>query len=494
MISAFLLILQAGSGCNRPGKGTLVIQVFPDSVMNVVSHHPTGINLNFLMDGDRFPDPERTVTEALREMGVKYLRYPGGEKSDLYLFSVPPYEQSKPALARSVGLSDYPGMITPGNTFTYDPLDFDEFMEICLALRAEPVVVVAADNYLVEAPPGGFVSTREELIRNAVEWVRYANLRKGYGIRYWMIGNECWNRNNPNSTPEIYARDVIDFSLAMKSVDPSILIIPNGNNEETFKTLIQIAGAHIDRLCVSNYGVHDFKRGYNSYRDSAKCLISPALTAIRSMNLYASEEQLGRWKVIVAEYGTIDWAGWWPGTNDMGHALVNFDMTGQLLLQPDVEFSCFWNTRWIENEKRPGADHDALDPEGNLNPTGRSLAIWGEFLGSTMVKSGSAPFLTTYASMDPATGTLFVYLINRSQTPERVSINTGGYLVESPPTAWELYGEGPEDPEPVWSVKMTGPGDKTLDLKGTSITVVQMKIRKRSEKVTRAGTFKPENK
>lgn len=60
------------------------------------------------------------------------------------------------------------------------------------------------------------------------------------------------------------------------------------------------------------------------------------------MNKYATPEQLSKWKLIVAEYGTIDWAGLWHGTNDMGHAIVNFDMTGQLLLEPQIEFSCFW--------------------------------------------------------------------------------------------------------------------------------------------------------
>lgn len=41
----------------------------------------------------------------------------------------------------------------------------------------------------------------------------------------------------------------------MKAVDPSILVIPNGDSDEFFKTVINKAGNYIDRLCVSNYGV-----------------------------------------------------------------------------------------------------------------------------------------------------------------------------------------------------------------------------------------------
>src|SRR5262249_27681844 len=163
---------------------------------------PIGINLDFFMDGGRFPNAKHSVKDALKKMGVKYLRYPGGEKSDLYLFSVPPYDRSVPTLARTAGLGDYPGVIIDGR-FTNDPLDFDEFMTICKADSAEPVIVVAADNYLLNIKPGEKLSTRAELIKNATEWVRYANIKKNYGIKYWMIGNESWNSNNVNSTVDI---------------------------------------------------------------------------------------------------------------------------------------------------------------------------------------------------------------------------------------------------------------------------------------------------
>ena len=338
-----LLMILAGTACllNSCGQkvsNVLPITVFPDSIISDVSNHPVGVNLNFLMDGGRFPEAETNVAGAVKKLGTKYLRYPGGEKSDFYFFSVSPYETSHPTLCRTAGLDNYPGMFKDGN-FVYDPLDFDEFIHICREVGAEPVLVVAADRYLDKIAEGERVSTRQELLNHAVEWVRYANIKKKYNVRYWMIGNESWNKNNENSTAEIYAQDVIDFSKAMKTVDPSILIVPNGDSDEFFKTVITKAGDYIDRLCVSNYGVFDFNSGYESYKDTTRCLIWPAQTALNAMNKYATPEQLAKWKLIVAEYGTIDWAKLWQGTNDMGHAIVNFDMTGQLLLEPQIEFS-----------------------------------------------------------------------------------------------------------------------------------------------------------
>jgi alpha-N-arabinofuranosidase len=479
LFPAFLASLILLFACH-PEKEVRLIRIYPGSVISDVSIHPVGINLDFFMDGGRFPDAARSTTDAIKDMGVKYLRYPGGEKSDLYLFSKPPYDTSRPAVARSGGLEDYPGMITEDYSFKYDPLDFDEYIIMCRAAGAEPVVVVAADCYLIPLKEGEWVTSREQLIRHAAEWVRYANIKKGYGVKYWMIGNESWNPNNVNSTPGIYAQDVIDFSRAMKEVDPSILVIANGQGDKFFKTVITKAGDHIDRLTVSNYGVRDFHRGYSTYRDTAQVLIQPALTAIRAMNAYSTPDQMERFKMIVAEYGSIDWAGLWHGNNDMGHAIVTFDMAGQLLLQPQIEFSCFWNTRWIENETRPGVDHDALDMDGNLNPTGRALSIWGNFLGTRMIRAENSGKVLAYASLDPGSHTLYAYLVNKGDAPERVQLETVDHTITSILDAREFFGVSPEDIHPTWQqLKRIKPG-KPVTLKGTSITLLKMRLEPRT--------------
>ncbi len=472
----FLIALIPGiflNSCN-PGGNTPVISIYPDSVIHDVSNHPIGINLDFFMDGGRFPDADQSVTEAIRDMGMKFLRYPGGEKSDLYLFSKPPYNRSEPGVTRSGGLEDYPEMFTKDLRFVYDPLDFDEYIDVCRAANAEPVVVVAADYYLIPLKEGQWVTSREQLLRHATEWVRYANVKKKYGVRYWMIANESWNPNNVNSNADIYARDVIDFSKAMKAVDSTILIIANGDHDAFFRTLMTRAGDHFDRLTTSNYGVWNFQRGYKTYRDTAQVLIRPALRAINAMNSYATPEQLQRYRLIVAEFGSIDWANHWNWTNDMGHAIVTFDMAGQLLLQPQIEFSCFWNTRWIDVETKP-RDHDALDKEGNILPTGMALKIWGNFLGSQMVKSNSTGKILSYASYDPGSRTLFAYLVNKGDSLETIRLNIENHAMDTTPEAWELSGTSPEDMHPVWQAKEIAK-DKPITLKGTSITVIKMII------------------
>jgi len=478
----YISILLASAGILAGGCGKqhnrVVVSVYPDSVLADVSRHPVGINVDYYMDDDNYLKPARRTADALKAMGVRYLRYPGGNKSDLYLFSVFPWEKSVPTLARTGkgAVEDYVRILKDYKEYRYDVLDFDEFIAMCREVGAEPVITVAADEYLADYPKGCTWTDREGLIRNAVEWVRYANIKKGYGVKYWMIGNECWHENNPNSTADIYARDVVDFSKAMKAVDPSIYIIPNGNSVSFFKEILTIAAGHIDFLCVSNYPVWQYGAGYSSYRDTLRDLMGPVKRALTAIDSFAAPGDKEKLKVIASEFGPFDWSGMWPMINDMGHTLCNFEMAGDQLLNPRVEFSCYWNTRWINNDSVENSIDDALDKNGNFNAVGYGMAIWGNFLGDLMVKTTSTLHLRTFASYAPDTKKLYVYLMNMIEEPQPVSLKFANHEVQSVLQAWELAGTGPGDVDPVWR-EFVGLEDPLHPfIKGTSITVIEYRL------------------
>lgn len=474
-----VLIIGLLQAC-RQDENMVKVQVFPDSVLTDVSNHPVGINVDYFMDDDNYLKPRRRTADALRTMGVKYLRYPGGNKSDLYLFSVPPYEKSQPTLARTgEGAVGYDRVVRDNREYKFDVLDFDEFIAMCREIGAEPVITVAADEYLVNYPKGCIITKREDLIKNAVEWVRYSNIKKGYNVKYWMIGNECWHNNNENSTPDIYARDVVDFSKAMKAVDPSILIIPNGNSVDFFKRVLAIAGNEIDLICLSNYPIYDYRAGYATYRDTLQNLLGPvdrALTAMEEMN---SESGMKKFKMIVAEYGPFDWAYKWPFINDMGHNLYNFEMTGEQLQTPEIEFSCFWNTRWIENDSVENVVYDALDKDGNFNAIGYGLMIWGRYLGQSMVRTTSTLHIRTFASYSPAEKILYAYLLNKAEAPVAINLQIIDHSVARVESYGQLTGQGPGDVDPVWNDNVTI-AKKDLDdllLPPVSISVIKIKLK-----------------
>jgi alpha-N-arabinofuranosidase len=470
-----ILALFLASSCRDP-KGAIAIKVYPDSVINDVSNHPIGINLDYFMDDDHYLKPERSTADALKTMGVRYLRYPGGNKSDFYFFSVPPYEESIPTLART-GRGAVGGrqkMLKNYSEFAVDVLDFDEFMAMCNEVGAEPVLCVAADEYLVDYPEGATWASREELIQHAVEWVRYANIKKEYGVKYWMIGNESWHEQNTNSTPEIYAQDVIEFSKAMKAVDPSIFVIPNGNNIRFSQTVLEMAGDYIDMLCISNYSIYNYMTGYATYRDTLHDLVLPVHNALKALENAGLKDQVS---IIVAEYGPFDWGNKWPMINDMGHNLCNFEMTGELLLVPEVDFSLFWNTRWIDNELDQHSAFDALDRHGNFNANGMGLMIWGNYLRQEMVKTTSTLHLRTFASYTPADKNLCVYIINKSPEPQSIDLDIKAKDKPSQVSAMELVGEGPDDVNPVWQECDRGKDPTRFNVKGTSITVVEYRLK-----------------
>lgn len=87
----------------------------------------------------------------------------------------------------------------------------DEFVALCHLLGAEPMVNVK----LYHSNP-----------EDAAKVVRYANITKGYGIKYWGIGNEpnlfATNRKLSGYDTLRYNEEWRAFALAMEAVDPTI--------------------------------------------------------------------------------------------------------------------------------------------------------------------------------------------------------------------------------------------------------------------------------
>ena len=137
------------------------------------------------------------VSDLLGAAGVQMLRYPGGSYADIYHWR----DHTAPG-----------GYVAP-NT------DFDTFMASVRRINAQPMIIA---NY--------GTGTAEE----AADWVRYANVTKGYGAKYWTIGNEnygnghygsAWEADNhADKSPRAYAEGVVAFATAMKAVDPTIKI------------------------------------------------------------------------------------------------------------------------------------------------------------------------------------------------------------------------------------------------------------------------------
>jgi alpha-L-arabinofuranosidase len=460
------------------------ITVNVNSVLRSLSGNENGINLNYLVDGNLISSITNTTT-ALQNMKVKMLRYPGGEKSDNYFFSASPWTGSSPRMALTDAACYWPtndptyvDQASPNKLCKPEVLDFDEFMTMCNSLGAQPLIVVAYDgmyNSLNCAKP-----TKAQLITHAAEWVRYANITRGYNAKYWMIGNESWNQPSYNgqTTPVQYAIDITDFAAAMKAVDPSIKIIANGKSG-WWQTLLQSpAASNIDFLAFSEYPTYNYTGGYDYYRTNNVNLTPETNAAINDLNTYGSTADKARIKVIPAEFNSIDWSGSWSNDNNLGHALANFQMFGDMVVKPKVETACMWNTRWINNVASPQHINDALDANGNMNANGLAQSVWGSLLLQNMVStSSSSNSIRVFASYNNISKKLNIAILNKENTSQIVNTGISNFVSSFAGSRWELKGTSANDKFPSYTklINITTPSQvSSITVPANSVTVLYL--------------------
>jgi len=156
---------------------------------------PTALGANTAVWDSDMNSPQ--VVDLYKAAGIGALRYPGGSYGDIYHW----VDNTAPG-----------GYVAPGT-------DFDAFMGTAKATGAQPILIA---NYGSGTP------------QEAADWVRYANVTKGYGAKYWEIGNEVYGNgvygsgwetdDHSDKTPDEYAKEVEAYASAMKAVDPSIKI------------------------------------------------------------------------------------------------------------------------------------------------------------------------------------------------------------------------------------------------------------------------------
>ncbi|MEV4327816.1 cellulose binding domain-containing protein [Microbispora rosea] len=221
-----------------------------------------GVNVA-VYDGNMNSSP---VSGLLRDAGFTAVRYPGGSYGDIYHWKTHTTEG---------------GYVAPGT-------DFDTYVSTVRSAGAQPVVIA---NY--------GTGTAQE----AADWVRYANVTKGYGVKYWEIGNEVYGNGHYGSgweqdshsdkSPRAYANNVLQYISAMKAEDSSIKVgvvlttpggwpdgvVGSGDSADWNNTVMSIVQDKADFVIVHWYP------GATSAADSLTKVsqIAPMVSTIRSL-------------------------------------------------------------------------------------------------------------------------------------------------------------------------------------------------------------------
>jgi alpha-N-arabinofuranosidase len=450
----------------------LSLPVDPDPVRREI----IGINLNYLLDGELLEPPAgQPLVAGLRALGVRNLRFPGGNKSDSRLWSVPPYRQPAPRLAVT-GEWDWPAMDErvwdrPGERAVRRVMDTDDALAVASGLDAELVMVIPYDEAYPDPTEeaGRYAAgpTIDTLIELTVAWARYCQAQ-GRLPRYWELGNETYFHQGV--TARRYAQDLVRFAEALHAVDPAIRVGANGSEnvgdvadgdrhagtgERWWPVVLELASGHIDYLSLHRYPCYGWG-SFAAYADQRPKVIGQLRQARRLIDQHAAEGDRQRIELLITETNSADWLSHpantenWPHVGSIGHALVLFDMLAQYLACDDLAAVQVWNTRWVEDRAELW---DALAADNAPSAIGQAMALW-QRAGShwlQQAQTGENDPLLCVPTWEPTTGATTVFLINRRAESHPAAL-TGAALAEVESVTVQAWsGEGPDDLAPQFS-------------------------------------------
>ncbi len=258
------------------------------------------------------------VVNALKEIKIPVLRWPGGCFADEYHWKDGIGEKSK----RKKMINTHWGGVIEDNSF-----GTHEFMELCNQL--------GCDSYINGNVGSGTV-------QEMCEWVEYltfggvspmSDLRKKNGreepwhVKYFGVGNENWGCGG-DMTAEFYANTYRRYHRYIRNYSPEntmykIACGPNADNYDWTDKLLQIAGDKMDGLSLHYYtSVSDSRDRFscsatefneNDYYEVLARAYKIEEIVSRHIAVMDTHDPLQKVNLIVDEWGT--WYDVEPGTN-----------------------------------------------------------------------------------------------------------------------------------------------------------------------------------
>ncbi|WP_179004535.1 alpha-N-arabinofuranosidase [Winogradskyella forsetii] len=325
---AFAVILVASFGHSQ--NNATIVKINPAETNQTISKHIYGHFAEhlgrsvygglYVGDDSAIPNTDgvrNDIIEALKELNIPNLRWPGGCFADIYHWKdgIGPKEDRK-------NIEN----VSWGNVREDNGFGTHEFLNLCETLGAEPYLAVNMNSGSVQ---------------EAVEWERYVNnpngssdltdLRKENGretpwdVKYWGIGNESWDCGG-DMTAEYYSNLYKRYATAISSYDNTeklyrIAVGPGEPDYEWTETVMKnIPANRIEGLSVHHYSVFDWVDKGHSIEFTDEEYFKTMQRAwfmdefinknAEVMDKYDPEKKVG---LIVDE-----WGGWYnvlPGTN-----------------------------------------------------------------------------------------------------------------------------------------------------------------------------------
>lgn len=482
-VQLFFLILLVSTSCERANKtqdnviseqNLEVITIDTSVRTKQISKNSAGVVSCWLLDSDIERPRKTSFTNAMKDMGVNYIRFPYGHLADNYLWDADDDwgNTLTPKIASSSQApANWDWAVNQSSGEFIKDMDFDEYISICNNVDAEPMVVVNILSYKYKNGP-----TYEKLKETAVEWVRYANITKGYNVKRWAIGNEVDHHSDLISQEE-YKALYTDFATAMKKVDPDIWIGP-GLLGNWHAAMLAHDPDNIDFICVHNYLYkYDWRNlGYEGWKNTTDILVNNVEKCQNAVN----NSSIPDTEIHVTEMNSRPWKDN-SDSDDLFRAIAYSEMVLNATSFEDVKATYVWNTHGPWNGPEENSSYNILDLDNNREPRGDVIKIINENLFDYFVQIPRVTgFVRTYATIDELNENLSVFLINKNNITETVNIKTLDYTLQSSYTIKTFSGKDPEDTSPVYSEKVNDDIQNqilTIELAPLSLNVVCVKLK-----------------
>lgn len=401
---------------------------------------------------------DSNMPQLLKQAGIAVVRFPGGLISDAFHWK-------QQTLTRGSNVR-----LVTGNGQA--KVSFDAYMGVVKKAGAQAILTVNYGTNTAGTGPGD--------PSEAAAWVKYANVTKHYGVKYWEIGNEVYGNGlyqvawesdlHTDKSPAAYGNNAATYIHDMKAVDPTIKVgvvvaapgfFPDGRTPDWNSGVLSTVCPKIDFVIV-HYYPQKVGQESDSGLLSATSHIAGMVSKLRSEIKQYCGSNAKNVQILLTETNSVSFA---PGKQTVSVVNALFLADDYMTWLENGAASVDWWDLHLGPSARSNngsslygttdyGDYGVLSagsctPRGVCEtpaetpfPTYYALELMAKLgkAGDTMVSASSPQSMIAVHAVKQAKGNLAVLLINKDPSNSyKVSFSPGGYQPASKATVYS-YG------------------------------------------------------